>query len=133
MHFAASTRATCHASLLTAGSEVIAARTHQMGDRAAWRIFGLVYAHTHPASADTTTPKNRAGLPLPTELTGERVVEGLIGTEEQVAREGRMKKICQSCQSRQWTEGHYEKFAESIETSSAMTLAATKVILGAWE
>ena len=133
-HFTAPTCAACHASLLVAdGGEVVAERTHQMGDRAAWRIFGLVYAHPHPASPDTTILKNKAGLPLPTELTGEPVAEGLIGKEEQAAREGRMKKICQSCHSRQWTEGHYEKFAKSIETTNAMTLAATKVMLGAWD
>lgn len=133
VHFTAPTCATCHASLLTTGGEVIAERTHQMGDRTAWRLFGLVYAHPHPASADTTTLKNKAGLPLPTELTGEPVVEGLIGKAEQAVREGRMKKICGACHSRQWTEGHYEKFQKSIETTNAMTLAATKVMLTAWD
>lgn len=132
-HFPAPTCATCHVSLLTAGSDVIAERTHQMSDRSAWRIFGLVYAHPHPASPDTTTLKNKAGLPLPTELTGEPVAEGLIGKEEQAIRQERMKKICQACHSRQWTEGHYEKFEKSIETTNAMTLAATKVMLGAWD
>ena len=44
-----------------------------------------------------------------------------------------MKKICQFCHSRQWIEGHYGKFEKSIETSIALTLAATKVMLGAWD
>jgi hypothetical protein len=132
-HFTAPTCATCHVSLLAAGGEVIAERTHQMGDRSAWRIFGLVYAHAHPASPDTTTLRNGAGLPLPTDLTGEPAAAGLIGKEEQAAREERMKKICQSCHSRQWVDGHYAKFARSIETTNAMTLAATKVLLGAWD
>ena len=29
--------------------------------------------------------------------------------------------------------GHYEKFARSLETTNALTLAATKVMLTAWE
>ena len=61
------------------------------------------------------------------------MAEGLIGKEEQAIREGRMKKICQACHSRQWTEGHYEKFARTIETTNAMTLAATRLMLGAWD
>jgi hypothetical protein len=132
-HFTAPTCATCHVSLLAAGGDVIAERTHRMGDRSAWRIFGLVYAHPHPASADTTTLRNSAGLTLPTELTGEPVAAGLIGKEEQGAREGRMRKICQSCHSRQWVDGHFQKFARTIETTNAMTLAATKVMLRAWD
>ena len=35
-HFTAPTCATCRASLLAAGGEVIAERTHRMGDRSAW-------------------------------------------------------------------------------------------------
>jgi hypothetical protein len=132
-HFTAPTCATCHVSLLVAGGEVIAERTHRMGDRSAWRIFGLVYAHPHPASADTTALRNRAGLPLPTELTGEPAAAGLIGKEEQAAREGRMRKICLSCHSRQWVDGHYGKYARSIETTNAMTLAATRLMLSAWD
>lgn len=132
-HFTAPTCATCHVSLLAAGGDVIAERTHRMGDRSAWRIFGLVYAHPHPASADTTTLRTSAGLPLPTELTGEPVAAGLIGKEEQGARQGRMRKICQSCHSRQWVEGHFQKFARTIESTNAMTLAATRVMSRAWE
>jgi hypothetical protein len=77
--------------------------------------------------------KNSAGLPLPTELTGEPVAVGLIGKEEQAERERRMRKICQSCHSRQWIEGHFEKFARTLESTNAMTLAATKAMLRAWD
>lgn len=44
-----------------------------------------------------------------------------------------MKKVCSSCHSRQWVDGHYAKFERSIETTNAMTLTATQVMLGAWE
>ena len=68
----APTCATCHVSLIVNESgDVIVERTHQMNDRSSWRLFGLIYAHAHPKSPDTTIIKNKAGLPLPTELTGE--------------------------------------------------------------
>ena len=44
-----------------------------------------------------------------------------------------MRKICQSCHSRQWVDGHFQKFAGTIETTNAMTLAATRVMLRAWD
>jgi hydroxylamine dehydrogenase len=70
----APTCATCHVSLVVNDDgDVVAERTHQMNDRLAWRIFGLPYAHPHPSSPDTTIIRNHAGLPLPTELTGEPV------------------------------------------------------------
>ena len=132
-HFTAPTCAACHASLLADGDKVIAERTHEMGDRLAWRIFGLPYAHPHPASPDTTTLRNRAGLPLPTDFTGEPAPAGLIDGAEQAAREGRMRKVCSACHSRQWTDGHFARFARSIETTNALTLAATQVMTEAWD
>lgn len=42
-----------------------------------------------------------------------------------------MRRICQFCHSRQWVAGQCAKVAKSIETIYAMTLAATKAILGA--
>jgi hypothetical protein len=132
--FTAPTCAACHVSLLQSDTgEVIAERTHQMGDRTKWRLFGLPYAHPHPASADTTTIRNRAGLFLPTEFTGEPAMEFLIGPEEQGARRERMKKICAACHSRQWTDGHFAKLERTVETTNAMTLAATRIVLSAWD
>ena len=85
--FTAPTCAVCHASLLVNGDgDVISERTHRMNNRLYQRIFGLIYAHAHPKSPDTTIIKNKAGLPLPTELTGEPVTEYLIDKEEQVKR-----------------------------------------------
>lgn len=132
-HFTAPTCAGCHVSLLaTEDGAVLAERTHRMNDRLAWRLFGPLYAQPHPAASDTTVLRNAAGLPLPVELTGEPASSGLIDAEEQAARDGRMKRICSSCHSGQWIAGHFARLAKSIETTNAATLAATRLMLGAW-
>jgi len=133
-HFTAPTCATCHASLVTSPSgEVLAERTHQMNDRLPWRMFGLVYAHPHPVSPDTTIIRNRAGLPLPTELTGEPAPNFLIGPEEQAARRERMRKLCSACHSGQWSAGFFERFENTIRTTNEMTLGATRAVQWAWD
>lgn len=132
--FSAPTCATCHVSLiLTEEGEIVSHRTHQMNDRSGWRIFGLPYAHAHPKSADTSIIRNKAGLPLPTELTGEPVASFLIDSKEQAARTERMKKVCLSCHSSQWVDGQFTRFENTIKTTNQMTLAATKLLLTAWE
>lgn len=132
--FSAPTCATCHVSLLVSeGGEVLAQRTHQMNNRIPWRLFGLIYAHPHPKSADTTLIKNRAGLQLPTELTGEPVTGYLIDEKEQAKREKAMQKICLSCHGRVWVEGHFARLENTLKTTNEMTLAATKILLTAWE
>jgi len=131
--FGAPTCATCHISLVATESEVVAERTHQMNDRSGWRIFGLVYAHPSPISANTTIVKNKAGLPLPTELTGEPADGFLIDGEEQEKRKDRMKRICLSCHASGWVEEHYARLENTIATTNEMTLAATKILLRAWE
>ena len=132
--FSAPTCATCHVSLLVSPEgEVVAKRTHQMNDRLAWRIFGLVYAHRHPKSADTAVIKNKAGLPLPTELTGEPVAEYLIEEKAQQERRETMKTVCLACHSRGWVDGQFLRFENTIQTTNEMTLTATKILLAAWE
>jgi hypothetical protein len=131
--FTAPTCATCHLSLVTSAGEVIAKRTHQMSDRLPWRLFGLIYAHPHPLSGDTTTIRNQAGLPLPTELTGEPASEFLIDPEEQDVREERMRAVCGSCHTGQWVEGHFAKLDHTIETTNAMTATATAMMSTAWD
>jgi hydroxylamine dehydrogenase len=131
--FTAPSCATCHASLITSPEgEVIAERTHQFNDRTAWRLFGLPYAHAHPKSPDTTIIRNKAGLPLPTELTGEPVAEFLITPQEQRIRTERMQQICQGCHSQQWVNGHYVRMENSIAETNAKTLTATEILLDAW-
>jgi hypothetical protein len=132
--FTAPTCATCHVSLIVnEDQEVIAERTHQMNDRSAWRLFGLIYAHAHPKTPDTTIIKNKAGLPLPTELTGEPVGRYLIDIKEQEKRKTTMQRVCQFCHSQYWVEGQWSRFENTIKTTNEMTLTATKILLMAWE
>ncbi|MDY6839325.1 MAG: multiheme c-type cytochrome [Thermodesulfobacteriota bacterium] len=132
--FTAPTCATCHVSLVVSPEgEVVAERTHQMNDRLSWRIFGLIYAHGHPKSADTTVIQNRAGLPLPTELTGEPVAEYLIDEATQQQRRETMRTVCLTCHSRQWVDGQFSRYENTIRTTNEMTLTATKILLAAWE
>ncbi len=130
----APTCATCHVSLLVNDEgAVIAERSHKMSDRLPWRIFGLIYAHPYPKSPDITVIKNRGGLPLPTELTGEPVAEFLIDAREQSVRQKSMQQVCLSCHAEGWVQGHWERFENTISTSDAMTLATTQVLSAVWE
>jgi hypothetical protein len=132
--FTSPTCATCHVSLLaTEDGTVITERSHKMMDRLDWRIFGLIYAHPQPLSPDTTIIRNKAGLPLPTELSGEPVSEFLIGPKEQAVRKENMQTVCLSCHTSSWTDGHFRRFENSIYTTNEMTLSATNILINAWE
>jgi hydroxylamine dehydrogenase len=132
--FTAPTCAACHVSLImTEEGEVVAERTHRMNDRLPWRLFGLIYAHPHPRSPDTSIIKNKAGLALPTELTGEPAAKYLIDAQEQETRRRTMEKVCLSCHYAGWVEGHWSRFENTIRTTNESTLAATKLILAAWD
>jgi mono/diheme cytochrome c family protein len=132
--FTAPTCATCHISLVAGeGGAVVAQRTHRMNDRLGWRLFGLIYAHPHPLSPDTTAIKTPSGLPLPTELTGELAAKYLIGEKERGQREAVMKGVCRACHATGWADGHFARLGESIATTNQMTLAATKVLLAGYE
>ncbi|MBU1701062.1 MAG: hydroxylamine oxidase [Candidatus Eisenbacteria bacterium] len=131
--FIAPTCATCHVSLLaTEDGDVVAERTHRMNDRLAWRLLGVPYAHPHPISANTSIIQNKAGLPLPTELTGEPVDAFLIRAEDMRERAARMKGICAPCHAAGWTDSHFARLDKAIETTNAMTLSATEILLAAW-
>lgn len=131
--FQAPTCAACHTSLIVNGDgEVVAERSHRMNDRSPYRLFGI-YAHPHPIKADTTVLKNEAGLPLPVELTGAPVKSGLIDAAEQDKRRQTMQKVCLSCHATSWVENQYERLSNTIKTTNAMTLTATKILVTAWE
>jgi hydroxylamine dehydrogenase len=130
----APTCAACHVSLLVSEQgDVLAERTHRINDRLSWRLFGLIYAHAGSKSADTTIIINKAGLPLPTELTGEAAAGYLIDAAEQEKRQMTMRRICRACHSQGWVKGHFARLENTIRTSNEMTLAATKLLLSAWE
>ncbi len=133
LDFKAPTCATCHASLIVdEDGNVIAKRTHQMNDRQPWRIFGI-YAHPHPKSPDTTIIRNKAGLPLPTELTGEPASKYLIGKDEMALRENRMKKVCLACHTNSLVSSQFARLENTIKETNASTLTATKILLEAWK
>jgi len=132
--FTAPTCAVCHVSLLVdEEGEVIARRTHQMNDRNSWRLFGVPYAHPHPINPDTSIIRNRAGLPLAAELTGEPAAKYLIDAQEQEKRLQTMKAVCHACHGSSWVKGHFERLENTIETTNAMTLSATKLMLVGWD
>ena len=132
--FTAPTCAACHMSLVVGKEgEIIAERTHQMNNRLPWRLFGVVYAHPHPRSPNTSIMRNNAGLPLATELTGEPASKYLIDVQEQEKRLEVMKKVCLSCHASGWVNGHFARLDNTIKTTNEMTLTATKILLSAWE
>ncbi len=132
--FKSPTCATCHNSLIVSpNDEVIAERTHDFGSRLWVRLFGLIYSHPQPISGNTTIIKNKDGQPLPTTFTGEPASEYLIDKKEQEKRLSGMKNICNNCHSSNWISGHFEKLENTLKEANEMTLAATKLILEAWE
>ncbi len=132
--FNAPTCAACHISLITSSEgDLIAQRTHQMSDRISWRLLGLIYAHPHPKSPDTTMIRNKAGLSLPTELTGEPVTNYLISGKEQAVRRQNMEKVCLACHSSNWVKVQFARMEHTIQTTNQMTLTATKILMTAWE
>ena len=131
--FRAPTCAVCHASLITTltGDEIVP-RTHNFGSRLWKRLFGLIYSHPQPKDGRTYLIKNKDGLPLPTALTGEPAFEHLIEPSEQEKRAENFKKICQSCHGRSWADGHFTQLDTAIVESDKMVLAATQLLLEAW-
>lgn len=131
--FEAPTCAACHNSLLVdTESEVIVNRSHNFGSRLWVRIFGLVYSHPQPKNGQTFLLKNKDNLPLPTTFTGELASEFLLEKEEQEELRTRMKRICRSCHSSSWADSYFQKFHTTIEEADKMVLAATKLLLEAW-
>jgi hypothetical protein len=132
--FQAPTCATCHNSLVVApdGGKIVE-RSHDFGERLWVRLFGLVYTHPQPKSGDTSIIKNKDGLPLPTTFTGEPALGYLIGKDEQIKKQETMKAVCKGCHSTSWTDSHFAKLENTIEETDRMTLAATKLLLQAWE
>lgn len=133
-HFKTPTCATCHNSQVALpDGRIVAERTHDFGARLWVRLFGLPYTHPQPKSGNTTIIRNKDGLPLPTTFMGEPASAFLIDKAEQDKRLGVMKGVCTSCHSTQWVDGHFEKLDKTIKESDAMTLAATQLLLEAWD
>jgi hydroxylamine dehydrogenase len=125
--------AACHNSLLVSpAGDIIAERTHDFGARLWVRLFGLIYSTPQPKSGDTTIMRNKDGLSLPVTLTGEPAQGYLIDKAEQKKRLSEISSICNSCHSSQWVQAHFLKLDKTIAETDAMTLAATRLLLDAW-
>lgn len=132
--FSGPTCATCHVSLLTTEEgDVVVERTHQMNDRLPWRILGLIYSHPHTKSPDTSIVKNAQGIQLPTTLDGKMATEFLISEKEMKSRQETLQKICLSCHSKNWVDGHWARFENTLEVTNEMTKTATQITQKAWE
>jgi hydroxylamine dehydrogenase len=132
--FKAPTCAACHVSLITdPEGEVVAPRSHDFGGRLWVRLFGLIYAHPQPKSGQTYLIKNKDGLPLPTAFTGEPASEFLLDEKQQKTRQQTMRSICGACHSTPWVNGHFDRLDATINEADRMVLAATKLLLEAWD
>ncbi|CAB1081420.1 Hydroxylamine oxidoreductase (Fragment) [Olavius algarvensis Delta 1 endosymbiont] len=132
--FTAPTCAACHVSLLVnTDEEVVSERTHQMNNRLPWRIFGLVYAHPHPLSPDTTVIRNKDGQPLPTSLDGEFAAQYLIDEKEIDTRRETMQAACLNCHGTSWVKGQWRRFENTIRQTNADVAAASGIMRDIWQ
>jgi hypothetical protein len=130
----APTCATCHISLtVNTEGDVINERTHRMGDRLGWRIFGLVYAHPQPKSPDTTIIRNKSGLPLPTDLDGTPAADFLISVQEIEQRRDTMQNTCRACHDTSWVNGYFKRLDRSIAVSNATIHTTTRLMQSIWD
>ena len=131
--FAAPTCAACHVSLLVdADGNEVNRRTHRMNDRLAWRQFGLIYAHAHPESADTTRIRNRDGLPLPTAFDGTPAQDFLIDANQQAERRLAMTRTCRACHGAAWIDGHFRRYENTLVTTNAAVQTGTRIMQDIW-
>jgi hypothetical protein len=119
--------------LVNTEETVVAKRTHQINNRLATRIFGLIYAHAHPKEPDTTIIKNKDGLQLPTDFDGGSATTYLIDKDEQAVRTQAMQAVCLSCHDTSWVKGHWNRYENTIQTTNAATLTATQVMKRIWK
>ena len=80
-----------------------------------------------------TLNRYKDGLPPPTTFTGDLASEYLIDGREQMQRRTEMKKVCQSCHSTSWANQHFAKLDTTVAETNKMTLAATQLLLKAWQ
>ncbi len=132
--FTAPTCAACHISLLvdTEGKMVIE-RSHEMRDRMPYRIFGLVYAHSHPKMSGTAVIKNKAGLQLPTDFDGTEASQFLLDEQERQAAQKLMQASCLTCHDQSWVDGHWSRFVNTIQATNATTRTATQIMMEIWK
>lgn len=131
--FGAPTCAGCHIShIVSPAGDNIASRTHRMNDRLGDRLLGLIYAHRHPKSPDTSLIKNADGQHLPTTFANKQAAGFLISARERKARRHKMQAICRACHASGWTQGQFARLDAVIGSSNQATLAATGIMQSIW-
>ncbi len=87
----------------------------------------------YPIHADLKDVRNSQGLPLAVEMNGTPVVKHVIDKAEQDLRNTRMKAVCTSCHSSEWSEEHFRRLDNTIARTNDITHEATKIIMDIWE
>jgi hypothetical protein len=95
-------------------------------------MFGLVYAHPHPISPDTTVIRNRNGQPLPTDLDGGVATPFLIDAAEMDRRRRTLQAVCLGCHGTSWVNGQWARFENTLRETNAKTLDATRILQQVW-
>ena len=132
--FSAPTCAACHISLVeNENTGIVVTRTHQMNDRLPWRIFGLIYAHPHPADPDTSKIRNASGLPMPTDLDGSIATGQLIDKTEQKKRQETMLALCINCHDTSWANSFWQRFENTIDQTNTDIRIATGIMEDIWQ
>lgn len=132
--FTAPTCAACHMSLLVdTEGKLVVQRSHEIKNRLPWRIFGVIYAHSHPKDPDTTIIRNKNGLPLPTDFEGGSADQFLYNEKERQAAQKEMQSSCLSCHHKAWVDGAWERFVNTIAETNAATLAGTRIMSDIWK
>ncbi|MBI9077547.1 MAG: hydroxylamine oxidase, partial [Desulfatibacillum sp.] len=132
--FNAPTCAACHVSgLEDTNGNTLAKATHQMNDRLPWRLFGVIYSHPQPKSADTSIIRNKDGQPMPTSFDGTWAKEYLIDENTRAERTTAMQGVCMGCHTTQWVNGHWKRFENTLKTTDAAVKAATDIMMEAWD
>jgi len=132
--FEAPTCAVCHVSLVVdEDGVVVSERSHRMNDRIAWRQFGLIYAHAHPKSPDTTKIQNKDNQPLPTAFDGTPAHDFLIDANEQARRTALMQQTCRACHDASWINGHWQRYDNTLRQSNAAVAVATGLMSEIWQ
>jgi len=132
--FTAPTCAVCHMSLVVdSNGEIVAERSHEVKNRLPYRIFGLIYAHPHPRSANTTIIRNKAGLPLPTDFDGGFATGFLLNDSERNKARETMQAPCLSCHAKSWVANHWDRFENTIRETNGATLTATGILGEIWK
>jgi len=131
--FRAPTCAACHMSLLVnSDGDMVVERSHEVKNRLAYRIFGLIYAHPHPKEADTTIIRNKDGLQLPTDFAGGYAAGYLKDEKERGRARKGIQAACLNCHSTGWVDGHWARFENTIRETNQSTLAATQIMADIW-